>query len=325
MVGEKFHSLTVIEFIGHKLQASGKKLLYVKCKCDCGTFVEIRKSKVGVTKSCGCIKKNKSFKHRELQEKRFGRLIVIQEDSYVHVGKQKKRRKVWLCKCDCGNQIKVIEMSLLSGNTLSCGCLVADRLRESKFNNLEGRQFGRLLVLKWLRSIPKHQIWHCQCECGELIDVRANNLLTGTTKSCGCLHKERTTKHGLSGDLKAYTQYLRADPIRRMKHRVSCSIRKVLRSNCISKKGSIWSVLPYSPIELKKHLESLFEPWMNWENYGGNLNNSKRTWWIDHVVPQCEFQFTSLDDPLFGECWALSNLQPMEKMQNLLKGRNVFA
>lgn len=43
----------------------------------------------------------------------------------------------------------------------------------------------------------------CRCECGNTVVVRNGNLTNGTTKSCGCLHREgliaRSTRHGLRG------------------------------------------------------------------------------------------------------------------------------
>lgn len=33
------------------------------------------------------------------------------------------RRRAWLCKCDCGNEITVKGVYLISGETKSCGCL----------------------------------------------------------------------------------------------------------------------------------------------------------------------------------------------------------
>lgn len=38
--------------------------------------------------------------------------------------------------------------------------------------------------------------------------------------------------------------------------------------------------------EFKQHLESQFEPWMNWDNRGGHsITEQNKTWDIDHIVP----------------------------------------
>ena len=60
--------------------------------------------------------------------------------------------------------------------------------------NLLGKKFGRLTVLEDTgeRYNQKLVIWKCKCDCGEYKNVSSNSLLTGGTKSCGCLQKERT-------------------------------------------------------------------------------------------------------------------------------------
>jgi len=58
-------------------------------------------------------------KIHDLQSQRFGRLVVVCSAKK----RTKWNRVIWLCRCDCGNQIEVIGNSLLAGRTKSCGCL----------------------------------------------------------------------------------------------------------------------------------------------------------------------------------------------------------
>ena len=58
----------------------------------------------------------------------------------------------------------------------------------------------------------------------------------------------------------------------------------------------------------------------DWENYGGKTNDPCQTWHIDHIIAQSKFKYESLDDLKFKECWALSNLRPLEKIANMKKG-----
>lgn len=57
-------------------------------------------------------------------------------------------------------------------------------------DDLLGRRFGRLTVVQYLGKVcnNKHQLWLCQCDCGRFSQVRANNLKTGHTTSCGVCH-----------------------------------------------------------------------------------------------------------------------------------------
>jgi hypothetical protein len=67
----------------------------------------------------------------------------------------------------------------------------------AKLNIEMGSNFGRLTVVDIIHNKKGRQI-RCQCECGNLIEVYATNLIHGATLSCGCLHSEIMFKHGQS-------------------------------------------------------------------------------------------------------------------------------
>lgn len=70
-----------------------------------------------------------------------------------------------------------------------------------KFIDLTGQRFGRLVVLgKYGTAKNRQSIWKCKCDCGNIKNVIYGSLLSGSTKSCGCLLKENgcPPKHGLS-------------------------------------------------------------------------------------------------------------------------------
>lgn len=68
--------------------------------------------------------------------------------------------------------------------------------------DLTGQKFGRLTAIKKIAHIKNRSIWECKCECGNKVNVSISNLKNGNTKSCGCLHKEKTSnansKHKLT-------------------------------------------------------------------------------------------------------------------------------
>jgi len=106
----------------------------------------------------------------------------------------------------------------------------------------------------------------------------------------------------------------------KLRKRISSAIWKGLKKNCGSKHGSsILSKLPYSMQQLKQHIESLFESWMNWENHGP-YNPNRKTWQIDHIKPHSSFHYENMDCEEFKKCWALSNLRPLESLANIKKG-----
>jgi hypothetical protein len=63
--------------------------------------------------------------------------------------------------------------------------------------------------------------------------------------------------------------------------------------------------------ELKAHLESQFESWMTWENYG------KYGWHVDHIIPISKFDLT--DEQQLKEACNYKNLKPMHWRANIVK------
>ncbi|MCT4633556.1 MAG: hypothetical protein N4A76_12600 [Firmicutes bacterium] len=98
-----------------------------------------------------------------------------------------KRGKKIKCKCDCGNEKIVDAKSFKYRKVRSCGCLYS----KSKIKDIAGKKFGKLLVEKFTGEIKHHSsVWRCKCECGGIINVKANDLSSGAVKSCGCLRSE---------------------------------------------------------------------------------------------------------------------------------------
>jgi len=119
--GKKFGKLNVLEIVGKK-----RGRYFWKCVYDCGkeTIVETTSLSSGHTSSCGCYQKERTSKTRtkDLIGQKFGKLLVI-EKKENHKQPSGQIKTIWLCKCDCGKETSVRSSSLLSGNTLSCGCL----------------------------------------------------------------------------------------------------------------------------------------------------------------------------------------------------------
>lgn len=121
----------------------------------------------------------------------------------------------------------------------------------------------------------------------------------------------------------------KTDPVFRLRKNVSWHVYNLLKRNGGKKRLSILEYLPYSIKELKCHLESQFEPWMNWDNYGSYKVSSWNdndvttwTWSLDHIIPQSKLIYNSMEHPNFIKCWGLDNLRPLSSKQNLLDGVN---
>ena len=118
LTGRRYGRLTVL---GLDKQREGGKSSWL-CQCDCGNQCSVTAYSLHYNKrkSCGCL-------HRELDVGRkddltgrvFGRLTVLGPAK----ARDKKGAELWLCRCECGTEVRVSQDSLTGGAYKSCGCI----------------------------------------------------------------------------------------------------------------------------------------------------------------------------------------------------------
>lgn len=164
------------------------------CRCVCGTEKRIRASKLraGRSGSCGC----RGF----VAGARFGHWTVL-----APIDPDNKDKA--LCGCVCGTERGVFRNVLMAGKSTSCGCTrneaTRDRMSGRKWPEglvpvrrdpeiKPGARFGRwtALTLPYTDPESSYRIAQCRCECGEEKAVMAHKLLSGQSKSCGCLKRD---------------------------------------------------------------------------------------------------------------------------------------
>lgn len=130
-----------------------------------------------------------STKPLNLKGQRFGRLTVLEKAENQH------GRTAWLCQCDCGNQKIITTHSLRSGNTKSCGCLQKETASNNFRKDIANQRFGNLIAIKPTTE-RKHGsiVWECLCDCGNTHFTTVELLLSGNTKSCGCIRSRGNQK-----------------------------------------------------------------------------------------------------------------------------------
>ena len=88
----------------------------------------------------------------DLRGQVFHRLTVLCEN-----GRDKYNRVLWLCRCECGNEVTVCSNNLRNGNTTSCGCYHRDRVVETSTKH--GASQTRLYYVwsKMLQRVGVHK------------------------------------------------------------------------------------------------------------------------------------------------------------------------
>lgn len=94
-------------------------------------------------------------------------------------------------------------------------------------------------------------------------------------------NKQHLSRLNMDNHKKRYNN----DPLYKLKHILRTNIKRSFKLNGFYKKNKTQEILGCSFIEFKQHLESQFEDWMNWDNYGLYDGNYKTGWDIDHIIP----------------------------------------
>lgn len=160
------------------------------CRCICGTelVLDANRFRTGHTKSCGC-RKNRPTSRIQIG-KRYHRLTVVKNTDK----RSKKNEYIWECLCDCGNTVHLPTENV--GRTRSCGCIRAERLKES--NQLRrqgsiGKTFGPLTISA---STSARQcgsvVWICLCRCGKEARISASDLRS-VKADMPCWHEWRAS------------------------------------------------------------------------------------------------------------------------------------
>jgi len=74
------------------------------------------------------------------------------------------------------------------------------------------------------------------------------------------------------------------DPLDKLKHNIRNLISISLKNKGYTKKSKTYQILGCSFEEFKTYIESKFESWMNWENYGEYNGEYKSGWDYDHII-----------------------------------------
>ena len=123
-------------------------------------------------------------------------------------------------------------------------------------------------------------------------------------------HREQTKQY-------MKTRY-QTDPIFKLNQTMRLVIWRSLKTNTLSKNGRHWETLVgYTIEELKLHLETQFDSYMNWENHGSY-------WHLDHIIPLASLTFDSEEHENFKLLWSLGNLQPLFGPENRSKHNKIL-
>lgn len=129
----------------------------------------------------------------DITGQRFNMLIALRPTD-----KRDGHNVIWECQCDCGKIALISGKRLRNGQAKCCGCLYKKKPTIKKgyyYSKIQGQRFGKLIAIKPTDERRDRKIiWECLCDCGKTCYIRSSCLISGHTKSCGCLTPENNKK-----------------------------------------------------------------------------------------------------------------------------------
>ena len=129
-------------------------------------------------------------------------------------------------------------------------------------------KYGRLTVIRLVRTSNKKSFWLCKCTCGTTLTVRGNALQSKNTKSCGCLARENGRKQGLTTKKHGHA----AHPTRTKIYRIW---QGMLR-RCYTKSASGYPNYGARGIKVAR-------PWKKFENFLADMGQPKAGLSLDRI------------------------------------------
>lgn len=184
LTGKKFGRLTPVRYEIEKGRT------YWICDCECGHQARVLPSDLKHSRvmSCGCYRRERS-KKIDLVGQKFGDLTVVED-----VGLDHRSNVVWLCRCDCGKEKKVLGTNLIRGVIRGCGtqCPLKKQRHDERIKerhkykmiympqhpnaNPSGKVFEHVIVMSSMIGRPLHKEETVHHKNGIPYDNRPENL-----------------------------------------------------------------------------------------------------------------------------------------------------
>lgn len=231
--------------------------------------------------------------------------------------------------CDCKNELKITDFPILKNSNgksrLSIRCRICynikarERNKKSYIKNRDKRIEGQ----RDYNNNNKSKISEYKKKLDKSIIKQQQQKKYQKNRESYLIKAKIYYKNNREKIIKQKNEYEKnkklTDPLYKVKRNIRTLIKQKLIKNNYTKKSKTHEILGCSFEEFKLHLESKFEPWMTWENYGlynGELNYG---WDIDHIIPTSS---ANTEDELI-KLNHHTNLQPLCSKLNRDIKRNI--
>lgn len=211
LIGQRFHKLLVIARIPSTPE---HPFVQWRCQCDCGSIKNYRTGELrsGRTYSCGCYRKQIS--DRIIAQPNTEKLGMVNDTNVSRINSAKpqrnnklnmrgvsmdrrgryiafiyfKKTRTYLGSFSTAEEAKAAydEAWKERVNDAQQECIeLANPWQGKKVIDISGQRFGKLIAVSQVSDGK----WECKCDCGNVCTVSSISLISGATRSCGCLKK----------------------------------------------------------------------------------------------------------------------------------------
>lgn len=189
------------------IKPSGSKKIRYLCKCNlCGRkFITYRdtltmhlKGKSSHPLSCGCDVARKPI----IPGEKIGKLTIER----LIINGSTTESRFWICRCECGREIKKRESNLLNRTIKDCG--MCGKIKSVHEPYKIGQKLGMLTIREVHNAGNMNTEYYvCDCDCGTKGVVKKYTQMNyrDASLNCGCINiqkmkdlHDKTRKHGLS-------------------------------------------------------------------------------------------------------------------------------
>jgi hypothetical protein len=217
--------------------------------------------------------------------------MAIDCTDYIIKNKSKKKisyAKFFRCICDkCSSDRGYLAKSRAQGLCKKCAMTSEEYIKKQQLA-ITGKKFG---------------------PCSQSRKDKISKANKGNIKNLDAKIRQSCSYRKIS--LNEFNGFAKDSLQNKIAHNLRSRLGHAIKNS--QKAGSAVKDLGCSIEELKKHLESQFEPWMNWDNYG-KYQKDKLTWNIDHKRPLNSFDLSNREE--FLVACSYTNLQPMLAHEN---------
>jgi hypothetical protein len=215
------------------------------------------------------------------------------------------------CRCKIAKEYSCFSPNTRTPTGLAPRCKTCDNAYQRERRML-CPEIKRASALKYYRS-PKGQ--------AKSIEYRKQNRERLSQRVAEYIKRPEAKAKQKIRQKRYHERKLHTDPGYRIKITLSARVRAALKRVNVKKHHTTIEMTGCSRDHLIIHLQSLFQPGMNWHNHGLHVGGGPDTWHIDHIIPCTAFDLTDTVEQL--KCFHWSNLQPMWWKENVQKSDSI--